>query len=133
MKNSLLILTLFIISSCGQTKKKDIQTEYTGTYKTDTAKDCVIELIITSQSDGYHYKIKTSTREQEGLLEITKIEQEVYLKFIGLLGTEPKDEIEGQYTNKTIVIQNYGNSMNQYLNFSECDIKYLELLKIENK
>ena len=66
-------------------------------------------------------------------MEITKIEQEVYLKFTGLLGTEPKDEIEGQYIDKTIVIQNYGSSMNQYLNFSECDIKYLEFFKIENK
>ena len=133
MRNILLILTLFIISSCGQTRKKDILEDYSGTYKTDAAKGCAIELIITKQTDGYHYKIKTSTRNQEGLLEVAKIEQTVYVRFNGLLGTEPKDEIEGQYTNNSIVIQNYGSSMNQYLNFSECDIKYLELLKIKNK
>ena len=127
MKNVLLILTLLIISSCGQTKKKEVQ-KYDGTYKTDTAKGCLIELIITSQPDGYHYKIKTSLREQEGLLAITKSEEEVYLTFTGLLGTEPKDEIEGQYIGHKIVIQNFGSSMNQYLNFSECDIKYLELI-----
>ena len=127
MKNVLLILTLLIISSCGQSKKKEVQ-QYDGTYKTDTAKGCLIELIITSQPDGYHYKIKTSLREQEGLLAITKSEEEVYLTFTGLLGTEPKDEIEGQYIGHKIVIQNFGSSMNQYLNFSECDIKYLELI-----
>jgi len=127
MKNVLLILTLLIISSCGQSKKKEVQ-GYDGTYKTDTAKGCLIELTITSQPDGYHYKIKSSLREQEGLLAITKSEEAVYLTFAGLLGTEPKDEIEGQYIDHKIVIQNYGSSMNQYLNFSECDIKYLELL-----
>jgi len=128
MKNILLILALFIIASCGQPKKKEIQ-QYEGTYKTDTAKGCLIGLIITSQPDGYHYKIKTSLREQEGLLAITKTEEAVYLTFTGLLGTEPKDEIEGQYIGDKIVIQNYGSSMNQYLNFSECDIKYLELIR----
>jgi hypothetical protein len=133
MRNILLILTLFILSSCGQAKKKDIQEDYTGTYKTDAAKGCAIELIVTKQNDGYHYKIKTSVRVQEGLLEVAKIDQDVYFRFNGLLGTEPKDEIEGQYTNDTIIIQNYGSSMNQYLNFSECDIKFLELLKIKNK
>ena len=127
MKNVLLILTLFIIASCGQPPKK-VTEEYAGTYKTDTTKGCSIELIITSQPDGYHYKIKTSIREQEGLLAITKSEQEVYLTFTGLLGTEPKDEIEGKFINHKIVIQNFGSSMNQYLNFSECDIKYLELI-----
>ena len=133
MRNIFLILVLFIISSCGQAKKKDIVEDYSGTYKTDASKGCAIELIITKQTDGYHYKIKTSTRNQEGLLEVAKIDQDVYFRFNGLLGIEPKDEIEVQYTNNTIVIQNYGSSMNQYLNFSECDIKYLELLKIKNK
>ncbi|HEY5591041.1 MAG TPA: hypothetical protein VIK55_08485 [Paludibacter sp.] len=127
MKNVLLILALFMIASCGQPRKKEIQ-QYDGTYKTDTAKGCLIVLIITSHPDGYHYKIKTSLREQEGYLAVTKSEDAVYLTFTGLLGTEPKDEIEGQYIDDKIVIQNYGSSMNQYLNFSECDIKYLELI-----
>jgi len=131
MRNILLILTLFILASCGQSPKKTVH-EYDGTYKTDTAKGCLIELIITSDADGYHYKIKTSIREQEGLLAITKTDQEVYLTFTGLLGTEPKNEIEGQYIDGKIVIQNFGSSMNEYLNFSECDIKYLELLPAEN-
>lgn len=131
MKIILLIITLFIVSSCGQATKKDIQDEYAGTYKTEAAKGCAIELIVTKKSDGYHYKINTSAREQEGILQISKTEQDVFLRFDGLLGTEPKVEIEGQYIDKTIVIQNYGSSMNQYLNFSECDIKYLELLKVE--
>ena len=127
MKNVLLILTILIIASCGQPKKKAIQ-QYDGTYKTDVTKGCLIELIISLKLDGYHYKIKTSIRDQEGFLAINESEEGVYFKFIGLLGTEPQDEIEGKYIDHKIVIQNFGNSMNQYLNFSECDTKYLELI-----
>jgi len=132
MKYIFPVLILFIISSCGQPKKKEIP-EYDGTYQTDTAKGCLIDLVITLKNDGYHYQIKTNTREQEGLLTVTKTEQEVYLTFNGLLGIEPKDVIEGQYIDHKIVIQNYGSSMNEYLNFSECDIKYLELIKVPAK
>jgi len=127
MRNVLLILTLFIFSSCGQANKKAVQ-EYDGTYKTTDSTGCSMEVVITSQSDGYHFKIKTTTKEQEGLLAVTKTDTEVYLRFTGLLGAEPKDEIEGQYIDHKIVIQNYGSSMNEYLNFSECDQKYIELI-----
>ena len=130
--NISLIMLFFIVSSCGQVNKKNLQ-EYSGTYKTNDEKSCPIEVIITSQNDGYRYKIKTSAREKEGRLEITKTGKEVYLKFIGLPGTKPNDEIEGQFINNTIAIQNYGNSMNEYIQFGECDSKYFELLKIENK
>src|SRR5659263_10547 len=101
-------------ASCGQPTAQDMH-QHEGTYKTETAKGCLIVLIITSHPDGYHYKIKTSLREQEGYLAVTKSEDAVYLTFTGLLGTEPKDEIEGQYIDDKIVIQNYGSSMNQYL------------------
>ena len=118
------------ISSCGTTNRKDIQ-EFTGTYKLEDNNNCFIELFITSNKDNFQYRIKTNKIEKEGRLEITKNENEVYFKFIGLLGTETKEEISGQYMNKKIVIQNYGNAMNQFIRFSECDMKYLELEKIE--
>jgi len=132
MRNVLLILSFILLSSCGQANKKALQ-EYDGTYKTNNDTNCPMVVVISSQSDGYHYRIKTSTTEQEGLLAITKTDQEVYLTFSGLLGAEPKNEIEGQYINKSIVIQNDGNSMNQYLNFSECNLKFIEFLKVETK
>jgi len=43
---------------------------------------------------------------------LLKTDKEVYLKFTGLLGAEPKVEIEGKYIGPKIVNQNYGNSMN---------------------
>ncbi|MBD3906219.1 hypothetical protein NAL32_16515 [Chryseobacterium sp. Ch-15] len=39
------------------------------------------------------------------------------------------DNIEGRYYGDSIVIQNYGNSMNEYNHFTQCDQKYLTFLK----
>lgn len=125
-------MMIFItISSCGKLNRKDNQ-EFTGIYKLDN-NNCFIELLITSNKDDFHYRIKTNKLEKEGRLEITKNENEVCFKFIGLFGTEPKEEISGQYMNKIIVIQNYGNEMNEFIRISECDMKYLELEKIEKE
>lgn len=128
--NILLILFLVFISAYGQVNKK-INKEYTGTYKSKDFKGCPISLIITSGSDGYHYKIKIKTREKEGRLKILKEGSDVYLSFVGLIGKKPKKEVEGQINGNSIVIQNYGNTMNEYLVFSECNnTKYIELSKI---
>ena len=123
------VMILIITASCGQGNKKAFQ-EYVGTYKTsDETSNCSIVLTVTSLKDGLHYAIKTNTREQGGRLEVTKSDSDVYLNFVGLLGSAPKEEVSGQYIDNKIVIQNYGNSMNQYILFSECDMKYIELLK----
>jgi len=127
----LFIIILIIISSCGKLNKKENQ-EFTGMFKLDN-NNCFIELIITSNNDNFHYQIKTNKLDQDGQLEITKSGNEVYLRFIGLFGTEPKEEIIGQYINKKIVIQNYGNAMNKFIRLSECDMKYLELEKIKKE
>jgi hypothetical protein len=50
---------------------------------------------------------------------------------VDLLGDNPKDEVSGLFNNDTIVIQNYGNAMNQYIVFSECGTKYIELVRSE--
>ncbi len=126
----IMILFISLIISCGQTTNKNSQ-EYIGTYQTILENECSIAITITSNDDGYHYKITSSTIEQEGRLEISKTDTEVYFKFIGLIGAAPKESIEAQYINETIVIQNYGNSMNEYIKFSECDVKFIEFEKSE--
>ncbi len=141
-----LLMIVLISASCGQTKKADtpaetpaVQTankkdvkEYVGTYKTND-KSCPIEITITSQNDKYHYKIKTSTKEQEGGIDITKSNNEVYFDFIGLHGSDKKANISGQYMDNKIVIQNEGNSMNAYTNFGDCDMKFIELSRSDVK
>jgi hypothetical protein len=121
---------LLALASCGQTSKKQFD-EYTGSYKTIDQESCPIVLSIFSQKDELHYKITTSSRELVGQLVIIKQDNEVSLRFVDLLGDNPKDEVSGLFNNDTIVIQNYGNAMNQYIVFSECGTKYIELVRSE--
>jgi len=132
MKNISLLLILLITSFAGHATDKIVK-EYLGTYKTAGESGCSMTMIVTAQGDTYHYKIKTSAKVREGRLEVTKMGDEIYFRFIGLLGVKPKTVIEGQYIDKQIVIQNDGNAMNKFLNFKECDEKYIEFSKTENK
>ena len=140
-----MLMIVLIMAACGQAKKADTPAEtpaapqvskeaqeYVGTYKTND-KTCPIEIVITSQNNKYHYKITTSSKEQEGNVDVTKSDNEVYFDFIGLHGSDKKANISGQYMDKKIVIQNDGNSMNAYTNFSECDMKFIELSKSDAK
>jgi hypothetical protein len=119
------VLVLFLISSCGKNTK-----DYSGVYKSGD-KFCEIEIVITKINGEYQYEINSEFRNESGLLQVSETENDVYFNFNGLLGVNPKEEIGGKYMNETIIIQNSGNAMNQYLRFSECDIKYIELAKIK--
>lgn len=132
-----LALIALIITACGQTTKTETPATqtvckdtlgYSGTYKTND-NSCPIEITITYVNNVYHYKIKTSKKDQEGNLDITKSGEEIYFDFEGLHGSDSKNNISGQFMDNKIVIQNDGNAMNAYTNFSECDVKFIELLK----
>ena len=140
-----MFMMLLIISSCGQTtsnnttdqtKKDSISSqansatqEYVGTYKTTDEGNCTIEIAVTSLNNEYHYKIKSKSKNQEGIIDVTKSNGEVFFDFKGLIGADKKSTVSGQYMDNKIVIQNDGNAMNEYTYFSECDMKYIELSK----
>ena len=124
VKLYVIVLVLFSISSCGK-KTKD----YSGVYKSSD-KYCEMKIVITKLNGEYQYEITSEYRNQSGLLKVSETETDTYFNFDGLLGVNPKEEIGGKYMNETIFIQNSGNAMNQYLKFSECDNKYIELEKI---
>jgi len=123
------LLILFAFSSFGQTPLK-VDQRYVGFYKTEDPKSCPIALTITSKNDGYHYAIKIKNKVLEGRLKVSKIKDEVYLSFVGLIAKKPKYEVEGQYIDNSVVIQNEGNAMNKYTIFGVCDDKYIELKKV---
>lgn len=102
--------------------------DYSGAYKSNDSK-CGLEVTITLKDGSYFYGFKTGKRKQNGKLEISQTDGGTYLSFKGLLGARPKTEIQGLYSDNKITIQNYGNSMNEYLRFRECDLKYIELAK----
>ena len=105
--------------------------DYSGAYNSNDSK-CGMDLTITLKEGSYLYRIKTGKKKQSGKMEITQTDGGTYLTFKGLLGARPKTEIQGLYSDNKITIQNYGNSMNEYLRFKECDLKYIELTKYAN-
>lgn len=102
--------------------------DFSGAYKSNDGA-CPATLTITLRDGNYLYGLKTNKRKQNGKLEISQTDGGTYLTFKGLLGARPKTEIQGLYSDGKITIQNYGNSMNEYLRFKECDLKYIELTK----
>ena len=117
-----------------------------GTYTNSKETECKIQLIITKNGKEYFYKIKTDERLLNGKVSFYKNENEVYINFCGIEWAEnngelnengePKDEnlklpigIEGLLNENEITIQNYGNSMNNYVKLYDCEDKYIVLKK----
>ena len=71
----------------------------------------------------YLYKIVDNNQtKSQGYISSIKSNGEggFYIKF---------KKFDGVYENGSIVIQNYGNSMNKYNHFEDCDSKYLKFDK----
>jgi hypothetical protein len=96
---------------------------YAGTYAvTDTAV-CALAITITRQGQGYRFR----TDQQQGPVTVTREGADTYFTFVGLKGEEPAVDIEAAWADSALLIQNYGNSMNPYQRFGQCDAKYLTL------
>ena len=96
---------------------------YAGTYAvTDTAV-CALAITITQQGKGYRFR----TGDAQGPVTITREGADTYFTFVGLKGEEPAVDIEAAWADSALLIQNYGNSMNPYQRFGQCDAKYLTL------
>ncbi|UOQ67004.1 hypothetical protein [Hymenobacter volaticus] len=98
---------------------------YEGTYTVQDTAVCSLSITITKQADTYSFTTSTT----RGLVQIEKQDSETYFTFLGLKGTDPKADVEAVWQDTVLVIQNYGNSMNEYLRFAQCDAKYLELVR----
>ena len=80
-------------------------------------------LIVCSSSYAKDINI-TGTYKFKPCNIISNSEGEFYVQF---------KNFQAAYENDTLVIQNYGNSMNQYIHFKDCDIKFLEFEKEQQK
>lgn len=99
---------------------KDIN--LTGVYKNDPC-NISIEIVKNTSKTKYFYKIvENNQTKSQGNISSIKSDGEggFYIKF---------KKIDGMYENGSIVIQNYGNSMNEYNHFEDCDSKYLKFDK----
>ena len=112
-----LVMLLFIVCS---TYAKDIN--LTGIYKNEPC-NISIEIAKNTNKAKYFYKIvENNQTKSQGYISSIKSNGEgvFYIKF---------KKIGGVYENGSIVIQNYGNSMNKYNHFEDCDSKYLKFDK----
>ncbi|MBL3658890.1 hypothetical protein [Fulvivirga sediminis] len=142
MKMLILILLILNLISCGNGKIRNgdaseltktevehsvnilnIQENCEGRYILTGVNDC--QFVIDISGSDYH--VKTTEREIKGSIEIKENEDEMYLLFKGFVGDDPEEEIVGKYEEGTIIIQNYGNSVNPYTRLNECSDKYLVL------
>jgi len=110
----------------GMTESKSVQPDYSGRYKLSDDRVCDIVIAIKKDNSGYIYSITGKGVKSSGKLSIIKDGEDTYLAFTGTKRSGDKTAIEGAYSGGKIIIQNYGNSMNQYVCFKQCDAKFFE-------
>lgn len=107
-------------------EKKVSDEDYAGTYRVTDAKVCNIVITIKKEKSDYSYTINGTGVKSSGKLKVVRDGSGTYLVFSGTKRSGDKTAVEGAFSDKTITVQNYGNSMNQYICFKSCDARYLE-------
>jgi len=128
---------------------------YETQHEQNNTDECKISVELIKVKEGYLYTFKTKSRKLKGKAIFTTNESgEKYIVLKGIKwdeyegdishedetdsisdsGAEPKEleipvGIDASYAKDTLTIQNYGNAMNSYTKISECDRKYIQLIK----
>ncbi len=107
---------------------------------------CKLEVLITKKNENYFYKLISEERNVTGEISLKLNEQNdgYYITLEGIKWSENEgnidDEseknsldlpigIQGSLYENEISIQNYGNSMNYYVQLYDCGKKYIHLIK----
>ena len=114
-------LLLFCFLSCGQSDK------YAGQYISEDA--CDIKISIDIIDKEYTYKISYDSTNNSGKIKIDSLTGDTYLEFKNLKSVSQDNPISALYENNSLIIQNYGNALNNYTHFKNCDLKYIRLIK----
>jgi hypothetical protein len=112
-----------------ETKNLTILKYIDGVYNTTGENECNINITIKKVNDNYFYKITLDGTEYSGKLIFENQEDKVYFTFDGKIGDNAPQTVGGLFFQDTLMIQNYGNSMNEYHYFKKCDVKFLEFKK----
>lgn len=100
---------------------KTIKQEIIGTYILKSCENSRFKIKIEKKSGIYSFLIYDKNKIiSKGKIKKQTIEGSTYLTF---------GKIEGLYEDDKIQIQNYGNSMNEYIHFTQCLEKYLSFVK----
>ncbi|MCZ4244897.1 hypothetical protein [Pedobacter punctiformis] len=113
-------------------KYKPLPKQIAGNYSvsnTESEGNCKIDIKISYVKGEYLYFLKTDKRKRNGKIYFSRSEDGNYITFSGLPGDENQGDLQGLLNEGKISIQNYGNSMNEYVRLSECGDKYIHLVK----
>jgi len=99
--------------------------DYSGIYKASDGNTCGITITVTKTNDGFNYNLKTPSVDFNGKLNVNDQAGTLYFNFEGKID-DNTDGFSGQYNEGKLTFENYGNAMNQYQLFDDCDSKYIE-------
>lgn len=104
------------------------QPRYVGTYAVRDSTDCPLSITVTRQGPDYLFSCSNGSITR-GKVEVSQEADATYFTFVGLKGDDPEEDVPALWQDTVLLIQNYGNSMNEYTRFSNCEAKYLELYR----
>ena len=119
-----LLFSFTVISGCSVLPKSSFIY-----YKSLEPASCNLVVGLSQEGNQQIYKVTTNARSAEGIF----IQKGQQIVFSGLYASkspgDSKIEVSALQQGDTLTIQNYGNSMNSFTLFSECESKYLSLVK----
>jgi hypothetical protein len=143
-----------VVLSSVQTKPSTVpdknDLDISGTYEqTDTADGgCPISVTINKSPAGYRYNLTNDKKHYTGKIKLEKdADQGTAIVFEGIPYSEYEGDVSqlddnaermqkkvpvgvgGLLNGDTILIQNYGNAMNYYVQLGGCDAKFINLIK----
>ncbi|MEP3415013.1 MAG: hypothetical protein ABJN66_08215, partial [Gilvibacter sp.] len=99
-------------------------------YKNSDPTSCHLVVGLSQEDNLYVYEVTTDSRSVRG--NFMKNGQTIV--FSDLFASKPRGDfkvkVSASLQGDTLQFQNYGNSMNPFTLFSECDSKYLSLVRV---
>jgi len=102
--------------------------DYSGTYKADEPA-CTISITLSKSGEQYTYSIAEDKKQYTGNLSIEDSNGDIYFTFGSEIGENKAGSLSAKYEENTLTIQNYGNAMNEFHFFKQCDLKYIVFTK----
>lgn len=120
-----LLICFTVISGCSGRSKSSFSY-----YKSLKSESCNLVVGLSKEGDKLLYNVTTNVRSAKG----TFMKRGQQIVFFGLYASESAGnsqiEVSALQQGDTLTIQNYGNGMNSFTLFSECESKYLSLVKV---
>ncbi|HPJ34263.1 MAG TPA: hypothetical protein PK358_05460 [Spirochaetota bacterium] len=99
-----------------------------GIYRLSDTEICDLTITVVKGSSGYNYTINGAGVSSSGKFTFNKDDSKTYIVFNGTRRSGNNEVVTGIWSDGKIIIQNYGNSMNRYVCFKKCDLKFLEFI-----